>query len=55
MDPTDLVFAYMASQPSLPVTSVVVITVGLLLMFGRVTFRLVARWIQPTSIRRTRA
>jgi hypothetical protein len=46
--------AYMAPQPSLPVVSLLAITGGMVLMFGRDLLRLVRRWVRPAAIRGTR-
>ena len=54
MHSMNVVFAYMAPQPSLPVTSVLAIMVGVVLMFGRSTLRLVTRWGRLATIRRDR-
>jgi hypothetical protein len=47
-------FAYMAPQPYLPMTSVLAVTGGLILLFGRRLIGMLARWARPATIRRTR-
>jgi hypothetical protein len=54
MHSLNVVFAYMAPQQSLPVTSVLVFMVGVVLMFGRSTFRLATRWVRLARTRMTR-
>ena len=48
-----VVFAYMAPQPYLPMTSVVAITVGVILLFARRTLGRVMRWVRLAAIRKT--
>jgi len=48
-------FAYMAPQPYLPMTSLLAVMVGMILMFGRNLLGLVARWARLATIRRTRS
>ena len=50
----NVIFAYMAPQPNLPVTSVLAIMVGVVLMFGRSTLTLVTRWGRVATTRRGR-
>ncbi len=49
-----VMFAYLAPQPHLPMTSVLAVVVALVLMFGRNTLGLVTRWFRPAVTRRTR-
>ena len=53
MHSMNVMFAYMAPQPFLPLTSVLAVLVGVVLMFGRNTLRVVPRWVRPATIRRT--
>jgi arylsulfatase A-like enzyme len=50
----NLVFGYTGLQPSLPLTSVIVVAVGAVLIFGRTALRLVTQWARPAAIWRTR-
>jgi hypothetical protein len=47
------VFAELALQPYLPVTSILAVVVGMLLLFGRNAPGVVTRWLRSTAIRRT--
>lgn len=54
MDFKNMMFAYLAPETILPVTSVVATAVGVVLMFGRNAFRIVVRWLRLATIRRAR-
>ena len=47
-------FAYMATQPSLPRTSILAVIVGVVLMFGRNRVGLVTRRVRLARLQRTR-
>jgi len=53
MNSLSAIFAYIAPQPFLPMTSILAIVVGVVLLFGRKTIGFVTRWARPTTIRRT--
>ena len=44
MNAPDLIFAYFGPETVLPMTSIVATVVGLVMMFGKNTFRLLFRW-----------
>jgi hypothetical protein len=47
----NLVFAYFAPEILLPVTSVVATVIGIVMMFGRNSFRLIARLCRRALLR----
>ena len=54
MHATLIMFAYMAPQPSLPMTSVLAAVAGLFLMFGRTALRLVTRRLRSATSQKAR-
>ncbi len=54
MHSMNVMFAYLAPPPFLPMTSVLAIMVGVVLMFGRNMLGLVTRWVRLATVRRTR-
>jgi hypothetical protein len=50
----DLVFVYMVPPPSRPVISALAIVLGVVLVFRKRMLRLVSRWSQPATTRKTR-
>ncbi len=54
MDSTLVMFAYLSPETVLPVTSILATVAGLVLMFGRNTLKLSARWLRLATKRRTR-
>jgi hypothetical protein len=54
MDARDLVFAYVAPETFLPLTSAIATAVGIFLMFGRLIFRSLARAGRLVRLRRKR-
>jgi hypothetical protein len=53
MNSLSVIFAYIAPQPFLPMTSILAVVVGVVLILGRKTIGFVTRWARPTTIRRT--
>ena len=51
MHATHVVLAYFSPETVLPVTSVLATVLGVILMFGRYTFRLVTRRLRGTLLR----
>ena len=53
--PLDVLLAYMAPQPNLPLASAVAIAAGVTLMFGRRAIQCGMRWLGAASGRSLRA
>jgi hypothetical protein len=53
MHPMSTLFAYMAPQPSLPITSIVAVILGGALMLGRYSLALATRRNRTVTVRRT--
>ncbi len=49
-----VMWAYMAPQPFLPLASALAVLCGVVLLFGRSVFSLIARWVRPDAVRRSR-
>ncbi len=49
---TFFIFAYVSPETVLPVTSVIAALLGVVMMFGRTTFRFIARKILPSKFRK---